>query len=315
MEIKDKKVEVLLATFNGEKFIAHQLDSLFQQTYSNFNILVRDDGSSDNTVSILEKYAAQFPGKIQFIKDEKKNVGATQNFAILLEQSTADYIFFCDQDDIWMKDKIELSLKKITALEQGNSRIPCMVYADMKSIDEHGEVISESVWKQLHLHPRFFTLNRLLVQNIPHGCTMVINKAMKALTLPIPSEAILHDHWIALLSVISGRYEAIEQPLVLLRDHAQNVTRKKTTWTNKLKRYFSNLISGETYEHYINIRVQQAQALLNRTQSVNSNEQNNALSEFIRLSTTHGLERKRILWKNKFFRTTFRHTFKMLLRA
>jgi glycosyltransferase involved in cell wall biosynthesis len=234
MSAQQFKVAILLATYNGEKFLAQQLDSLLSQSFTDFTVLVRDDGSTDETLDVIERYRQQFPEKFQVINEHKQNFGPAQNFGVLLQYTTADYIFFCDQDDIWVRDKVALSLEKIRQLEHNQTAVPCMVYSDMKSIDEHGAIMAESVWKQLELNPRFFTLNRLLVQNIPHGCTMVINKAMQQLALPVPKEAILHDHWIALLAAACGKHAAIDKPLVLLRNHMHNVTRKQTSLPDKL---------------------------------------------------------------------------------
>ncbi len=313
--MQHKDVQILLATYNGGKFLTEQLDSLFAQTFGDFTILFRDDGSTDNTLAVMEEYRQKFPHKIQLITDDKANVGATQNFGLLLEQSIADYIFFCDQDDIWLKNKIALSLEKIQSLENGNTDIPCMVFSDMKSIDECGNVTADSVWKQLRLHPDYFTLNRLLVQNIPHGCTMVINKAMRNLACPVPSQAILHDHWIALLAAACGKWAAIAEPTVLLRNHDANVTRKATGITDKFKRMITNTFSTDEYEYFIKIRVQQANALLKRTNHLISAEQTALLRDFLQLADTGGFSRKRIFLRNKFYRTTFFHTLKMILRA
>ncbi|MCB0508744.1 MAG: glycosyltransferase family 2 protein [Bacteroidetes bacterium] len=305
-------VQILLATYNGEKFLRQQLDSLFQQTYSDFQVLIRDDGSTDQTLAIIQEYQAKNPGKIIFIKDENKNVGATQNFGILMQHANADYIFFCDQDDVWLPQKIELSLQTIKKLEE-DTTIPCMVYSDMKLMDENGNITQNSTWKQLKLHPKFFTLNRLLVQNIPHGCAIAINKKMLALARPLPKQAILHDHWIALLAASIGKHKAIETPLVLLRNHAQNVTRKQKNAGGFLKRIFKNSISKQAYEHFIDIRVAQAEALKERLLSQNFSSQ--IIDDFIALKNSSSWQRKNLILKNKFFRTTLWHTFKMFMRS
>ncbi len=308
-------IEVLLATYNGEPFIREQLDSLINQSFADFKIVIRDDGSADNTLSIIHEYQQKFPDKISILKDNKKNVGATQNFGILLEQSTADYIFFCDQDDVWLPHKIEVSLQKMKVLEQNNKAIPCFVFSDMKSIDEAGNIIADSVWQQLHLHPKYFTLNRLLVQNIPHGCTMLINKAMRNLASPIPKEAMLHDHWIALLAATCGKFDYINEPTLLLRNHTKNVTRKPSSVLQKIKRFSTNFLSKDEYEYYIKIRVEQAKALQLRASSFISDEHFDVLKQFIKLEKTKGLARKKIFLQHQFYRTTPWHTFKMILRS
>ncbi|MFN8295973.1 MAG: glycosyltransferase family 2 protein [Chitinophagales bacterium] len=308
-------VQILLATYNGGKFLREQLDSLFNQTFQDFTVLIRDDGSTDNTLQIIEEYQQKYSAKISILKDDKQNVGVTQNFNLLLEKSTADYIFFCDQDDIWLNEKVEFSLKKIKLLEDKNNRTPCMLYSDMRAIDEEGNIVAESVWHQLKIAPKYFTLNRLLIQNIPHGCTMVINKAMRNLAFPIPKDAILHDHWIALLAETTEKFIAIETPLVLLRNHSENVTRKKTSFTDKLKRFTGNFLSKDEYEYFIKIRVNQAKALLENHQNHLNKLQIETIQHFIQLESTRGFSRKKLFLQYKFFRTTFWHTFKMITRA
>lgn len=308
-------VQILLATYNGARFLREQLDSLFNQTYQDFRILIRDDGSTDDTLLIIEEYQRKFPDKINVLTDNLKNVGATQNFGVLLENASADYVFFCDQDDVWIKHKIELSLQKIQALENGNHEVPCFIFSDMKAMDEAGNITDDSVWSKLLLHPEYCTLNRLLIQNIPHGCTMLINKAMRNLAAPIPKEAILHDHWMALLAAACGKSAYIEEPLLLLRNHTQNVTRKKNSLSDKLKRFHSNFWSKEQYEYFIQIRVNQAKALKERVKNHITQEQFKLLNDFILLEKTSGLQRKKLFLQHKFYRTTFWHTFKMIARS
>jgi glycosyltransferase involved in cell wall biosynthesis len=313
--MQEPAIQIVLATYNGGKFLAEQLDSLFKQTFQAFSVLIRDDGSSDNTAEIIAGYQQRFPDRIQLVKDMKNNVGAAQNFGLLLEQSAADYIFFCDQDDVWLEDKMERSLETIKRLEKDGPTVPCMVFTDMKSIDEEGIVIADSVWRQLMLATGYFTLNRLLIQNIPHGCTMVINKSMRNLASPVPAEAILHDHWIALLAAACGKWAAIPEPTVLLRNHGSNVTRKQTGVADKLRRFIANAFSTDEYDYFIHIRVQQAKALLQRTAGLITAEQTQLLKDFSQLENTSGFSRKRIFIKHRFYRTTFLHSLKMILRA
>jgi len=185
----------------------------------------------------------------------------------------------------------------------------------MKVIDEAGNILARSLWKQLHLHPEYFSLNRLLIQNIPHGCTMVINKAMRDMAVPVPEEALLHDHWIALLASVSGKWDYFNEATVLLRNHDSNVTRKKTSVTQKVARFSGNAISKDQYEYFMEIRVAQAEALQRRRTDHLTSGQSEILRDFLKLKNTSGWKRKKILLKHKFYRTTFWHTLKMLLRA
>ncbi|EEY35290.1 glycosyltransferase, partial [Pseudoleptotrichia goodfellowii] len=111
-----EKIDILLATYNGEKYLEEQLYSILNQSYPNINLLIRDDGSKDKTVDIIKKYA-QKDERIKFIEDDLGNLGFLKNFEKLLEHSEENYIMFSDQDDIWNPDKIEKSYKKIRETE------------------------------------------------------------------------------------------------------------------------------------------------------------------------------------------------------
>jgi glycosyltransferase involved in cell wall biosynthesis len=314
--MQSNTVQILLATYNGERFIREQLDSLLNQTEKNFTVIIRDDGSTDHTLDIIAEYQVNYPDTFTLLQDNTKNKsGAKGNFAMLLEKSTADYVFFCDQDDVWLPEKVEMELEKIQWLENKDRSNPCMVFSDMKIINEDGMLIGNSLWCNLHLHPDFFVLHRLLVQNIPHGCSMVINKALRNLAYPIPEAAIMHDHWIALLVATCGSWDAITTPTLLIRNHGENVTRHKTSLLEKIKRFTSNMFSKEQYESFLQIRIAQATALLSRCQEILHPKQIAILNDFIALSHVKGIERKKIILKHKFFRTTWWHTLKMVMRA
>ena len=107
---------ILLATYNGEKFLPEQMDSLFSQTYADFVIYAHDDGSTDQTVGILRQYEKKYPEKLVILEYEPQG-GAKNNFYSLMQRIDADYYMFCDQDDVWHPEKIEKTLKKILELE------------------------------------------------------------------------------------------------------------------------------------------------------------------------------------------------------
>ena len=315
MEEQPPSVDILLATYNGEEFLREQLDSIFKQTYVYYHIYIRDDGSTDQTLEIVKSYQQQYPEKITLIQDDEKNLGAAQNFSRLLDYSKAAYIAFCDQDDVWLPEKLEVALRELKKLEQANPPKPCLVYSDMKQIDENGTMTSDSVWNQMHLRPEYFTFNRLLIQNIPHGCAMVFNRRMKELVSPIPAAAILHDHWIAIVAAAMGIHKAVQQPLLLLRNHARNVTRKKVPLLVKIPRFASNILSDEAYEKVVQLRVGQARAVKERFALQLSSQQLHTLDQCILLGATKGLRRKWIYLKNGFLRTTFMYSLKMILRG
>ena len=107
---------ILMSTFNGEKYLKEQIDSLLNQEYEAFDIYIRDDGSTDQTVSILENYEHIYPN-IYLLKDTQGNIGVFKSFMYLLSQVHADYYMFCDQDDVWLSNKISMSMKRMNELE------------------------------------------------------------------------------------------------------------------------------------------------------------------------------------------------------
>ena len=143
-------IVILLSTYNGEKYIKQQLDSLFSQTYKDFEIIVRDDKSMDNTLEILKSFDIK-------LVDSTQNLGAKKSFASLLEyaiqNSDAEYFMFCDQDDIWEKDKIEKTLKKMEEMGSEFGNVPLLVHTDLKVVDEKLNILSASMWKYQNINP------------------------------------------------------------------------------------------------------------------------------------------------------------------
>ena len=147
-------VDILLATYNGARFLREQLDSIVGQTYAHWRLLVRDDGSSDGTAAILEEYQRRIGERMQIVRDELGRLGPALNFGRLLRLSDAAYATFCDQDDVWMPDRIEQLLAEMRRMERetGAAR-PILVHSDLQVIDEEGHEISRSFWNYQYLRP------------------------------------------------------------------------------------------------------------------------------------------------------------------
>lgn len=218
-------INILISTYNGEKFISEQLDSLIEQTVQDFVVLIRDDGSTDSTVDIIKEYENRYPDKIIFIHDNLGNLGSSKSFMKLLEYSDKEYIMFCDQDDIWVPNKIELSLNKIKELEGIFSKdIPLLVFTDLMVVDENLNIISKSFRFYQKLDPQISTnWKKLLAQNVITGCTMIINRKAKEVCLPYLSEIMMYDHWIGVNVAKYGKIGWIDIPTVLYRQHRDNV--------------------------------------------------------------------------------------------
>lgn len=212
-----KKVQILLSTYNGEKYVEQQLDSLLQQEYKNLEILIRDDGSSDKTVSILETYQDQYPN-VKVIKGENKGVISSFFELALKASESADYFAFCDQDDFWKPTKIS---RAIDLMEKENSDGSLLYCSRLDIVDENLQLL-----KQSQILPQEVGLENAIIQNVATGCTIVFNKALLELFkshLPsIIEKVTMHDAWFYLLGSAFGKVIYDEQSHILYRQHSSN---------------------------------------------------------------------------------------------
>lgn len=216
-------IAILMATYNGEKFIAEQIDSILNQSVQNWELFIHDDGSMDQTMNILNEYAAQYPQKIHIIPG-KSTGNAKENFFYLMEKVDADYIMFADQDDFWEKDKVKITYNKILDLENKETNIPVLVFSDLKVVDQDLKTISPKMSQYQGLKMENITFNYLMVQNVVTGCTVMINRKCKEMSLACleHDDVIMHDWWCALVASYFGRIDYIDDALILYRQHGIN---------------------------------------------------------------------------------------------
>jgi glycosyltransferase involved in cell wall biosynthesis len=219
------KVEILLATFNGEKYISELLDSILNQTYKNIKITIHDDGSSDRTLEILRDYSKRYPEIINLIDDGISTGSAVRNFEFLLKNSSEEYIMFADQDDVWLPTKVELTLNKMLELEDKYGKdTPLLVYTDVKVVDEDLNILSESLWDYTGIDgSKLKTLSKCL-QATGIGHTIMINKKAKDISLPFPQNVIAHDNWVSLVVSAFGKIDYVNSATALYRQHKRNVS-------------------------------------------------------------------------------------------
>lgn len=219
-------VEILLATYNGEKYLAAQINSILSQSYKNWKLLIHDDGSHDKSLDILKSYVDRYPDKIELIEDGISTGSAKNNFNFLLSLSKAPYVAFCDQDDVWLENRLELGYTAILKAEAefGASR-PIVVCSDCCIVNHELHIVAESCWRHQRNGPHFAeSSGTLAVRNYLTGCTMLINRSAINVSIPIPTQAVMHDWWIG-LSVLRAEGEIIPigTPTVLYRQHHKNV--------------------------------------------------------------------------------------------
>lgn len=298
-EKNNSYVDILLATYNGEHYIEEQLESIINQTYSNWKLYIRDDNSSDNTVNIIKGYIEKFPEKIYLVEDIKKGLGAKKNFFELIKYSKNDYCMFCDQDDVWLNNKIELTMREMKKIEgEKTKKIPILVHTDLKVVSEELELINESFIKYQNLDPEMKALNNLLLQNNITGCTVMINLSLKQECKNIPENCIMHDWWLGLIASAFGEISFINEQTILYRQHSMNEVGAKNY--NSYKFILGKINSTS---QSIENGIKQGIEFFNMYKSSLSDKDLKIVKVFISLKSKNIIDRKLCIFSNKFYQS------------
>jgi len=293
-------IDILLASYQGEKFIEEQIQSILNQSYTDFHLWIRDDCSTDRTPLILQQLATKHPEKITIIPSTQ-NLGVRGNFSELMNHGKAPYVMFSDQDDYWLPNKIELTLTRMQELEKTYEKSsPLLVHTDLKVVKSNLSEISPSFWKYVHINPKADTLNRLLTQFVVTGCTMMLNRPLANLAKPIPQDCYMHDWWIALVAASFGHIGYCSEPTILYRQHTTNDTGAKKY---RIKRILDTLFSKTKSNHQRTIK--QAQVFLERYGSQLDPKKRKLIELYSTLSKRSYISRKIITLKNRIFKTGF----------
>lgn len=246
------KVDILLATYNGEKYIKEQVESILNQTYENIQIIISDDCSTDNTRQVLKEYENNEKIKIFY---QEKNLGYVKNFEFLLKQVKSNLYMLSDQDDVWKKEKVEKSVEKIESEKLD------LVFGDLEVVDENLNTLYKSYNRYMHLihkikkYQKDYRLQYLY--NCMTGCTIISRKNWidKVLPFPTNSKYMIHDYWLGLVIALNGKVGYIEEPYILYRQHGKNqVGSKKASKTaSKLEKVRNISINTRigTFETYV----------------------------------------------------------------
>lgn len=268
-------IDILLATYNGEKFISEQLDSIVHQTYKDWNLIIQDDGSTDDTVEILKTYQEKHPKKINIFVNKKNTGSCVKNFLSLAKKSQSHYIMFCDQDDVWIPNKIELTLNEMLKLEKQSiiENEPILIHTDLTVVDEKLNLLSDSLFKYQKMNFKKDKLNNILVQNIVTGCTIMCNKNLIELFNLINNSdgIIMYDWYLGLLASAFGKIGFVNKSTILYRQHQGNQVGAKKN--ESLIFLISKLLSFSNFSKLMDDTYFQAEHFLKNYRNIlNDNE-------------------------------------------
>jgi molybdopterin-guanine dinucleotide biosynthesis protein A len=216
-------VQILLACHDSARFLEAQLESLLGQSFGDFTILAADDGSTDATARILADYGRRHPGRLRILPGQGPAAGPLATFARLLDAADADYVFFCDHDDVWLPDKIAVSLAEMCRAEsERGAGTPILVHTDLAVVGEALEPIHPSAAAYANLRPCGNGVPSLLLTNAVCGCASLANRALCRRARPIPADAMMHDHWLALVAAAFGEIRYVPRATLLYRQHGRN---------------------------------------------------------------------------------------------
>lgn len=293
------KVTILMSTYNGEQFLEEQIRSIQSQTYTEWNLLIRDDGSTDATQEIIARFVKE-DARISWMNQENpQNMGVIRSFYTLTKHEPADFYFFSDQDDVWLPDKLEISLAKAA---QYPAEVPLMVYMDLKVVDQNLQVLSESMIRSQSDHANTELVQELTENSVTGGVAM-INQALADLWTQT-EDILMHDWYLALLATAFGNLVYIDQPGELYRQHGNNVLGARTL-SKRVKKWLRPHLLFAAYWKLIQDSQKQAAFLLDLPLEAEKRE---LVTAFVTLMDKGMLERWRTLRrfglkKNKAFHT------------
>lgn len=234
---QNSKIEILMATYNGEKYLREQIDSIINQTFEDWRLIIRDDNSKDKTLEILNEYERR-DARIRILRDNKGNLGFVKNFEELLKYSSEEFVMFSDQDDYWLKNKIEKYMKIIENLKIKKLTNPLLIHSNSYVCNEKLHIL-----KKEFINSRIakkYKNNNYFFYYIVQGSTILINKKMIDIALPFSKNVKLHDRYLHLLAEFFGERIFINESLMKYRQHSHNEIGAKKNIFEKIlkKRYF-----------------------------------------------------------------------------
>ena len=294
------KVNIVLSTYNGAKFLSEQIDSIQAQTFTDWQLLIRDDGSTDKTLDIIAAYTVK-DERIRLINEgNRKNLGVIKSFYKLIKDDVADYYFFCDQDDVWLPEKLAIMLAEATKHDANES---LMVYMDLSVVDENLKVINPSMVSSQSHHANTSLLAELTENTVTGGVAMINHALVKRWSSS--DSMIMHDWYLALLATATGKLVYIDKPGELYRQHDHNVLGARTL-AKRLKKWLNPLHAVQKYWELIVTSQKQASSILNQPDL--SDENRELIEKYVALLNQTMINRIKYLKKYHFKKNKLFHT-------
>jgi len=305
-------VNILLATYNGEKFLQDQLASIVNQSYTEWRLYISDDGSTDATNDIIQNFQNKYCDKVFVLKNAIPFKNAKDNFINLVNRTDGDLFLFCDQDDVWQEDKLYNMISKYQSLPDYNKKRPVLMHSDLIVVDAELKIIAPSFMKFANINPCFNYPKSYLIQNNVTGCTMLINDVLRDLFVAclnkcksLQKDIIMHDWFFALIAAYFGEVHFVNTKDIFYRQHGSNVVGAKNARSIKLliKHFFKfkeNIISMEEVFKQAYVFLKMFEDLLSESDAL-------LLVKFSKLNTHCKIYRimfiiKNKLWKNGVYR-------------
>lgn len=311
---KKSLIVICLSIYNGSQFLNNQLVSLKNQTYNHNNILllIRDDGSHDESYEVSKQFAAESSMHIELL-DDRTNLGVKKSFELLMNKALemdARYIMFCDQDDVWHPEKISKTIAMMEQMEVLYPQQPILIHSDLTVVDHDLTIIHNSFWQYQNIDPSKNSFNRLLMDNVATGCTMMINRTLAKMIGTIPNEAIMHDWWITMVASIFGHIAFINESLILYRQHNNNDTGAKSFSLFKALKLWDN---RGLYVYIDRTKVQAWQFLCVYKKQLNIKTVE-MLQNFCTIQNNHFFKKRYIILKYQLYRQGFMRTAELFMR-
>lgn len=293
-------VEIIMASYNGEKYIKEQLDSIFLGNGQEFILHVYDDGSTDSTREILSEYKKEYPNRL-ILHFNRENKGVFRNFMEGFLNTKSDYVMFADQDDVWLPGKLERTLKYMKYCEKKRGGdCPVTVFTDAVVVDSELRKISPSFQAMSRYRTKRRSLSGLLMENKLMGCTMMMNKRVREYIWRLPENARMHDWWIGLVTAAFGYIGYLNEPSLLYRQHGDNGVGSKNYFTYFLDRVRSPFKQREA----LKCTVRQAQEFLSIYGDSLRREQREIVEDFAGLYDMGWIKRRKVVFGRGFLKST-----------